>query len=172
VEVGTVVLDGLWVRHAPHNSALLGRAAEATDGRWQRGKIVGGLYLADEPATAIAEWYRLLAERGLPPGRAIPHDHHVWELQLQLADLRTTQQLARLNLKAPVPGRHTWASFQAVGEQLFQEGFAGLIAPSAARPPALISCIFDLGAWPPAGCRPIKAIAIHEAPPPPTGMTT
>jgi hypothetical protein len=32
-------------------------------------------YLADESATAIAEWCRLLAERGLPPARAIPHGH-------------------------------------------------------------------------------------------------
>jgi hypothetical protein len=31
-------------------------------------------YLADESASAIAEWYRLLAERGLSPARAIPHD--------------------------------------------------------------------------------------------------
>jgi hypothetical protein len=28
----------------------------ATDGRCQRGEIVRGLYLVDEPATAIAEW--------------------------------------------------------------------------------------------------------------------
>jgi RES domain-containing protein len=109
---------------------LLGRAAEPTDGRWQRGEIVRGLYLANEPATAIAEWYRLLAERGLPPARAIHHDHHVWELKLQLADLSTPECLARLNLETPRPGRRTWAPFQAVGEQLFREGFAGILAPS------------------------------------------
>ncbi len=172
MDVATVAVHGEWIRHAPHRSSLLGRAVEPTDGRWQRGEIVRGLYLADEPATAIAEWYRLLAERGLPPARAIPHDHHVWELELQLADLRTPARLARLNLEPPRPGRRTWAPFQAVGEQLFREGFAGILAPSAARPQALISCIFDLGAWPPHGCRPIEAIEITEAPAPPTGMTT
>jgi hypothetical protein len=78
----------------------------------------------------------------------------------------------RLNLEPPRPGRRTWAPFQSVGEQLFRAGFAGLLAPSAARPQALISCVFDLGAWPPDGCRPIKAIEINEAPAPPTGMTT
>lgn len=172
MDVDTVAVHGAWIRHAPHRSLLLGRAAVPTDGRWQRGEIVRGLYLADEAVTAIAEWYRLLAERGLPPARAIPHDHHVWQLQLQLADLSTPQQLARLNLQTPTPGRRTWAPFQTVGEQLFRNGFAGILAPSAARPQAQISCIFDLGAWPPDGCRPIKPIEVSEAPPPPTGMTT
>jgi RES domain-containing protein len=172
VEVDTVAVHGEWIRHAPHRSALLGRAVEPTDRRWQHGEIVRGLYLADEPATAIAEWYRLLAERGLSPARAIPHDHHVWELKLRLADLRTPDRRARLNLEPPRPGRRTWAPSQAVGEQLFSEGFAGIIPPSAARPQALISCIFDLVAWPPDGCQPIKAVEINEAPAPPTGMTT
>jgi hypothetical protein len=39
-----------------------------------------------------------------------------------------------LGLEAPRPGRKTWAPFQVVGEKLFGEGFAGIIAPSAARP--------------------------------------
>ena len=152
MDVDTVAVDGEWIRHAPHRSSLLGRASEATDGRWQHGEVVRALYLADEPATAIAEWYRLLAERGLPPGRAIPHDHHVWQLDLQLADLSTPDRLARA--------------------RLFRAGFAGILAPSAARPRGLVSCIFDRGAWPPAGCRALRAIEIHEVPPPPTGMTT
>ena len=67
MDVETVAVAGEWIRHAPHRSELLGRAAEPTDGRWQRGEAVRALYLADESATAIAEWYRLLAERGLPP---------------------------------------------------------------------------------------------------------
>lgn len=172
MDVETVAVAGEWVRHAPHRSALLGRAAEPTDGRWQRGEIVRALYLTDEPATAIAEWYRLLAERGLPPARAIPHDHHIWEIHLELVDLSTPERLARLGLDAPRPGRRTWPRYQAVGEQLFRDGYAGLLAPSAARPQALISAIFDRGAWPPDGCRPMRAIEITETPPPPTGMTT
>jgi hypothetical protein len=93
MDAETVAVDGEWIRHAPHRSSLLGRASEATDGRWQQGDVVRALlYLADEPATTIAEWYRLLAERGLPPGRAIPHDHHVWQLDLQLADLSTADR--------------------------------------------------------------------------------
>jgi hypothetical protein len=87
-------------------------------------------------------------------GRAIPHDHHVWQLDVQLADLSTPERLARVILTPPTPGRRTWPPFQAAGEQLFRAGFAGILAPSAARPRGLVSCIFDRGAWPPAGCRP------------------
>ena len=56
MNVDTVAVDGEWIRHAPHRSSLLGRASEATDGRWQHGDVVRALSLADEPATAIAEW--------------------------------------------------------------------------------------------------------------------
>jgi RES domain-containing protein len=53
----------------PHAAPLRpnGRAATPTDGRWQHGAVVPGLYLAEDTATAVAEWYRLLAELGTPP---------------------------------------------------------------------------------------------------------
>lgn len=164
-------VSGEWVRHAPHGADLLGRAAEPTDGRWQRGDVVRGLYLADAPATAIAEWYRWLAERGLPPAHAIPHDHHIWKLDLELADLRSTRRLTALGLDVPRPGRRTWEPYQQVGETLWREGWPGLITRSAARPEALVACVFAQ-TWPPEGCRPNRAIEITEAPTPPTGMTT
>jgi len=77
LDVDATGVAGEWIRHAPHRSSLRGRSAEPTDGRWQHALIARGLYLADEAATATAEWYRFLAERGLPPARAIPHDHHI-----------------------------------------------------------------------------------------------
>jgi hypothetical protein len=130
------------------------------------------LYLADEPATAVAEWYRWLAERGLPPAYAIPHDHHVWQLDLQLANLGSLERLGAVGLPAPRPTRRDWPAFQAVGEALWELGWPGLIAPSAARPRSLVACVFDGGDWPPAGCEPWRAAALSEVPPPPTGMTT
>jgi RES domain-containing protein len=172
MDVDAAAVRGEWIRHAPHHSALLGRASEPTDGRWQHGATVRGLYLADEPATGIAEWYRLLAELGLPPARAIPHDHPVWHIAVELADLSDRERLARVNLAPPTPGRRAWSAFQAVGDQLFHAGYAGILAPSAARPQALIACIFDRGTWPPTGCQPLHAIEINDIPPPPTGMTT
>lgn len=169
--VDAVHVAGEWIRHAPHRSDLLGRAAEPTDGRWQHGEIVRGLYLADEPATAIAEWYRWLAERGLPPTHAIPHDHHVWALDLDLADLRSVRRLRALGLDQPAPGRRTWPPYQALGEALWREGWAGLIARSAARPEAFVACIFA-DQWPPRGCEPARAMEITDVPAPPAGMTT
>ena len=169
--VEPVHVTGEWLRHAPHRSDPLGRSPEPTDGRWQRGELVRGLYLADEAATAIAEWYRWLAERGLPPAHAIPHDHHVWKLDLELADLSSARTLAALGLELPRPGRRTWAPYQRIGETLWQEGWAGLLTRSAARPHALVVCVFA-NDWPPAGCTPWRAIEITEVPPPPTGMTT
>lgn len=163
---------GEWVRHAPHRSALLGRADEATDGRWQHAETVRGLYLADEPATAIAEWYRFLAERGLPPARAIPHDHHTWRIDRQLADLSSTHRLAAIGLAPPRPARRTWPPYQDVGTALWRDGWAGLIAPSAARPGSLIVCVFDNGQWPPTGCEPLHRSELADIPPPPPGMTT
>jgi RES domain-containing protein len=164
-------VSGEWIRPAPNRSDLLGRSAEPTDGRWQRGDIVRGLYLADEAETAIAEWYRWLAERGLPPTRAIPHDYHLWRLDLELADLSSARTLAALGLELPQPGRRMWPPYQRIGETLWHEGWRGLLTRSAARPHALVVCIFA-NDWPPTGCTPLRTIEITEVPPPPTGMTT
>jgi hypothetical protein len=169
--IDVVRISGEWIRHAPHRSDLLGRSAEAIDGRWQRGGIVRRLYLAAEPATAIAEWYRWLAERGLPPTHAIPHDHHAWELDIELADLRATNQLKALGLNVPIPGRRTWPPYQPVGERLWRDGWAGLITRSAARADAFVVCVFA-AQWPPPGCAPTRAIEITDVPAPPSGMTT
>ena len=171
LRVDAVHVSGEWIRHAPHRSDLLGRSAEPTDGRWQRGEVVRGLYLADEPATAVAEWYRLLAERGLPPAHATPHDHHVWRLDLQLADLRSVMRLATLGLDVPAPGRRTWPPYQDVGETLWRDSWAGLITHSAARPEAFVVCVFAR-TWPPDSCTPERAIEVSEVPVPPTGMAT
>jgi RES domain-containing protein len=171
VAVDAVAVSGEWIRHAPHHSDLLGRAAEATDGRWQRGAVVQALYLADDAATAAAEWYRYLAERGVPPTSAIPHDHHVWGIELEVADLSDVERLAAVGLEPPRPQRRSWPPYQHIGETLFDEGWRGLLAPSAARPDAVVLCIFENG-WPPVGCLPLRAIEITHAPPPPTGMTT
>lgn len=122
-------------------------------------------------ATATAEWYRSLAEWGLSPQDHVPYDHHRWRVQLQLADLSSADRLHDVSLQAPRPGRHTWRPYQRVGEQLWREGWAGLAAPSAARPGSLIVCVFA-SAWPPAGCTPLDASTVETIPPPPRGMTT
>jgi RES domain-containing protein len=171
LRVAARAVEGVWVRHVPHGADLLGRASVPADGRWQRGEVVPGLYLADSIETATAEWYRSLAEWGLAPQDHLPYDHHEWRLGLRLADLGDHQRLQGVGLSAPLPDRRTWSAFQRVGEQLWREGWSGLLAPSAARPEALVACIFA-DSWPPAGCEALRASAVVAVPPPPRGMRT
>ena len=162
-------VEGAWVRHVPHGADLLGRAVPPADGRWQRGEAVGGLYLADGAETATAEWYRALAEQGFSPQDHIPHDHHRWRLDIELADLSTEDRLAAAGLAPPTPYRQTWSVYQQVGLRLWEDGWAGIVAPSAARPKALIACVF-MTDWPPAGCSPLDATTVAAVPPRPRGM--
>jgi len=164
-------VGGVWIRHVPHGADLLGRAMPPADGRWQRGEIVGGLYLADGAETATAEWYRALAEQGFSPQDHVPHDHHRWRIDLELADLASEERLAAVGLVPPRPDRRTWRAYQDVGERLREEGWAGVIAPSAARPRSAIVCLFAED-WPPKGCVPIDAVTVAVVPPRPRGMAS
>lgn len=108
------MVRGRWVKHTYPGSLPLPERDPAPDNRWQRGHIVDDLYLADNDETAWAEWYRHLAER----------------------------MIADTGLRASTPGRSSWRAFQRVGEQLWKDGWAGLIAPSAARPAGKVLCLF------------------------------
>ncbi len=48
---------GAWFRHVPAGGAPLYRPEHPADGRWQRGEVVEGFYLADSEQTTWAEWY-------------------------------------------------------------------------------------------------------------------
>jgi hypothetical protein len=60
---------------------------------------------------------------------------------------------------------------RGASQQLFEDGWAGVVAPSAARPKSLIACVF-MTDWPPAGCKPIDATTVAAVPPRPRGMAT
>lgn len=169
MEVDGRRVEGAWIRHVPHGADLLGRAIPPADGRWQRGEIVGGLYLAEGTQTATAEWYRALAEQGFSPQDHVPHDHHRWQIDVELADLTSEDRLASVGLTSPTPDRRTWLAYQDVGETLRQDGWAGVIAPSAARPKSLIVCVFA-DEWPPKRCTPVDATTVAAVPPRPRGM--
>jgi RES domain-containing protein len=163
---------GRWLRHAPRGSRALPRRDPAPDNRWQRGAVVDALYLADEEATVWAEWYRHIAEAGLPPNRQMPRSLWTWEVRADVADLSSDERLQRVGLEPPVPGRRTWPAYQNVGEALFREGWAGLVAPCAARRGGRVLCLFRPGAEIP-GARPVgRARIVREPAAPPTGMTT
>jgi RES domain-containing protein len=136
-------VGGVWWRHLPHGGGPLRHAEPAADGRWQRGGTVAALCLADEEETARAEWYRSLAERGLPPEMGLPRDLWSYAVELtEVADLTTDAALADHGLEAPRPTRRQWPSFQRLGEALFGEGARGILYRSAARPEAQALCVF------------------------------
>jgi RES domain-containing protein len=132
---------------------------------------VDALYLADEQATLWAEWYRHLAERGLAPLFHLPRD--LWRYRVPptvVADLADADRLARVGLTPPAPGQRSWPAYQRVGRQLWREGWAGLTAPSAARPEGRILCLFMRDGVP---AKPVgRASVVTEPPVPPTGMQT
>jgi RES domain-containing protein len=134
---------------------------------------VDALYLADAELTVWAEWYRHLAERGVAPLHHLPRD--LWRYRAAstaVADLCDADRLRAGGLDMPTPGRATWPPYQAVGEQLWREGWPGLVAPSAARPEGRVLCLFvdDPEVLP---ARPIgRPRVVAEPPVPPTGMRT
>jgi hypothetical protein len=135
--------------------------------------VVDALYLAADEHTMWAEWYRHLAERGVPPLWQLPRD--VWRYRvgrLQVADLTTPERLLRVGLLPPVPGRRAWPAYQGVGEALWRDGWRGLLAPSAARPTGVVLCLFvdDPSTIPAEPVPPPRLVS--EPPAPPTGMRT
>jgi RES domain-containing protein len=134
---------------------------------------VDALYLADNEATVWAEWYRQLAERGLAPLYHLPRD--LWRYRVpttMVANLGDAARLDRTGLTPPIPGRKTWPTYQRVGEQLWREGWPGLVAPSAARPAGRVLCLFveDPDNLP---ARPFgRPRVVREPPVPPSGMRT
>ena len=105
-----------------------------------------------------AERYRHLAERGilLHYARSPETSGATGVRDPALADLGDSRRLGRVGLGLPAPGRRTWRPYQQVGEQLWREGWSGLVAPSAARPGGRVLCLFvdDPGAIPVQAVRP------------------
>jgi RES domain-containing protein len=172
LDVAAVTVKGRWVKHTYPGSPPLPERDPAPDNRWQRGDVVDALYLADSEETAWAEWYRHLAERMIPPLAQMPRELWTWRVDIDIADLSTPDKLANVGLTQPTPGRDHWHEYQQIGEQLAQESWAGLLAPSAARPAGRVLCLFrnkdTLDGAVPVGLPRL----IDEPPPPPTGLQT
>jgi hypothetical protein len=157
----------------PAGADVLQETSDPPDMRWQHGDVVEGLYFADAPETAWAEWYRWLAEAGVPPIHALPRDLWRWEVALpRVADLSTEARLQEGGLGMPTPGRTDWPAFQSVGDALYRDGWPALLAPSAARPDGMVLCVFRETRQP-RGVEPLPPpTRFDEPPPPPTGMRT
>jgi hypothetical protein len=174
LDVDPTPVRGVWFRHVPAGGAPLYRPEHPGSARWQRGEVVEGFYLADSEATTWAEWYRSLAELALPPMRQMPRDLWRFEVDVErVADLSSTNRLRRVALPESVesvPDRRQWPAFQAVGEALSAEGWAGVLYVSAARPDSLALCLFRSSDELP-GVRPVSRPVRHDEPPaPPRGL--
>jgi RES domain-containing protein len=136
-------------------------------------ETVAALYLASDPDTCWAEWYRRLAEDGLAPLDAMPRD--LWRYAVALdgvAALETEERLARVGLAPPTPSRTDWRAYQAVGERLWADGYAGVLFASAARPSGGALCVFRPGRALP-GMRAVPPPVPQRTPPvPPRGLRT
>jgi RES domain-containing protein len=172
VEAAALAVRGRWLRHTPPGTPPLPKREPPPDNRWQRGEVVDALYLADTEDTVWAEWYRHLAERAIPPLAQMPRDLWSWNVDVEVADLTTSDRIAAAGLSPPTPGRAGWAPYQTVGEQLWRDGWAGLIAPSSARPAGRLLCLFRSGDAV-AGAKPVPPPRqVSEPPAPPAGLRT
>jgi hypothetical protein len=143
LDVDATTVRGTWLRHIPHGFAPDSRPRVLADGRWHRARSGDALYLANDEPGMWAEWYRHLAEAGIPPQHALPRDLWRFELsRIRVANLGTAPRLSRVGLPLPRPGRRNWPPYKAIGEQLRADGWSGLVAPSAARPRSKVLCLF------------------------------
>jgi RES domain-containing protein len=168
-----ISISGVWCRHLPHGGDPLRIGEPAADGRWQRGKTVGALYLAEEEETAWAEFYRALAESGLPAEMGLPRDLWRYEVEVEgIVDLSTRAKLAKHGLASPRPTRRDWPAFQRVGAECWRAGAKGILYESAARPGSLALCLFATEQGLP-GLAPDPPPKMFNNPPPlPRGMRT
>jgi hypothetical protein len=173
LDVDATSVSGTWFRHIPAGANIFYEPPDPADNRWQRGNVVEALYFADSEQTAWAEWYRSLAEAGLPPHQGLPRDLWRWEISLpSVADLSDDDRLARVGLPALQPTRNQWPAFQSAGEQLHAEQWPAIVSASAARPPGRVLCVFRTARQVP-GTTPVPPPAtIAEPPAVPTGMRT
>ncbi len=172
LDVAAIAVRGRWLKHTPPGSPALPEREPPPDNRWQRGEIIDALYLADSEDTAWAEWYRHLAELAIPPLAQMPRELWTWDVDVEVADLGSADRLATVGLAEPNPARASWPAYQSVGEQIWREGWNGLIAPSAARPDGHVLCLFRSGQGV-NGATPLPpARHINEPPPPPSGLRT
>lgn len=173
LDVDSASLSGTWWRQIPAGGDVFHEPEDPADNRWQRGAVIEGLYFADSEVTLWAEWYRALAEAGLPPQHGLPRDVWKWEISLRdVADLSTEDRLARVGLPPPEPTRRQWSAFQQVGEDLHRGKWPAVVAPSAARPDGQVLCVFRTTREVP-GIRPIPPpMTVDDPPAVPSGLRT
>ncbi len=105
LDVDATRVTGRWLKHAAVDAGPMPRREPPPDNRWQRGDVVDAVYLADDEDTVWAEWYRHLAELGVPPDEQLPRELWTWEVDVDVADLSDADRLGRVDLEPPIASR-------------------------------------------------------------------
>lgn len=145
-------------------------AGPGAQGRWQRAAVVRALYLAEDPETTWAEFYRAASALQLPPDRLLPRDLWTYRVELdEIVDFTTEAALAAFGLPVAAPDEQQWAAFQTAGERLAETGAQAIMWRSAARPAGTCLCVFTSAV---ARLAPVACRRVETAPVPPRGMRT
>jgi RES domain-containing protein len=138
-DVAWVPIAGTWARQS--RPGVRGDEPSHSDARWQHAETAAA-YFAGSDATAWAELYRGLAERGLAPEQAFPRElHHVRVNLVRVADLSRERARRVFGLPRMNQSQAQWPAFQEVGEQLAAQGAQGILYASAARTRSLCLCV-------------------------------
>jgi RES domain-containing protein len=170
-----VSVEGTWWRIGRPGGNPLALTPEPADGRWQRGDVVRGLYLADGEATAWAEWYRHSAELAVPPQARLPRAIYRFDVSVDdVADLTRPGVLAAHGVASLVPSRRQWRRTQPIGEAYFAAGRRAVLVPSAAHDGGRVLVVFRAP-----GSNDVPGVAVvgrgrrvTELPALPTGLRT
>jgi RES domain-containing protein len=165
-DVAWVPVTGTWARQS--RPGVRGDELLTSNARWQRAETPAG-YFADSDATAWAELYRGLAERGVAPDKVFPRDLHRVRIDLVLVvDLSRETARRAFGLPRMNPSQAQWPAFQDVGEQFAAQGAQGILYASAARTRSLCLCVFEAGIT---GLSiEVEPVRVIAAPPPPRGL--
>ena len=104
----------------------------------------------------------------------MPRD--LWRFDVDLknvADVATGNALARRGIRSLAPSRRQWPRTQPIGEEAWLNGFAALLAPSAAHAEGRVLAVFRTEPGAVKGVQPIRpAKRVRDLPALPTGLRT
>ena len=109
----------------------------------------------------------------MPPDSRLPRAMCPLEVDVDgIVDLTSRRRRARLGLGPMRPTQAHWAATQPIGERLWRDGAAGILAPSAAHEGHAVLAVFRTGPDVP-GVIQVIPVTIHDAIPRiPTGLRT
>jgi RES domain-containing protein len=137
--------SGSLYRHtAPNREPLSGEGARIFGGRWNPPESFPTIYFADSVDTCEAEFLRMAEAQGVPPRSFLPRSLHTVPAEdLELLDVSTQEQLARVKLRLGDVIADDRKACQDVGEGAYFLGMQGIRAPSAVGS-GLVVTVFNL----------------------------